>query len=78
LGLIGPTPVVSPAAGRIRGLQRTGRAVVAGATVAEIATKATMRISGSGKTDQLIARGAVFALEMEIAGWTPVSFDAFR
>jgi hypothetical protein len=78
LGVIGVTEVVSPVAGRIRGLQRTGRAVVAGAVVADIASKATTQVSGSGKTDQLIARGAAFAVEMEFAGWTPVSFDGFR
>jgi xanthine dehydrogenase accessory factor len=78
LGLIGSTPVVSPVAGRIRGLQRNGRAVVAGAAVADIATKATTQVSGIDKTDQLIARGVVFAIEMELAGWTPVSFDGFR
>lgn len=78
LGIIGSTPVVSPVAGRIRGLQRNGRAVVAGAAVADIATKATTQVSGIDKTDQLIARGVVFAIEMELAGWTPVSFDGFR
>ena len=58
LGVIGVTEVVSPVAGRIRGLQRTGRAVVAGAVVADIASKATTQVSGcGGKTDQLIARG---------------------
>ena len=77
LGLIGSTAVVSPAAGRIRGLQHTGRAVAAGAVVAEIATKATTQVSGSSKTNQLIARGVVFAIEMEFAGWTPVSLDRF-
>jgi xanthine dehydrogenase accessory factor len=78
LGVIGVTEVVSPVAGRIRGLQRTGRAVVAGAVVTDIASKMTTQVSGSGKTDQLIARGAAFAIEMEFAGWTPVSFDGFR
>jgi xanthine dehydrogenase accessory factor len=78
LGIIGSTPVVSPAAGRIRGLQRHGRAIVAGAVVADIATKATTQVSGSSKTNQLIARGVVFAIEREFAGWTPVSFDGFR
>ena len=77
LGLIGSTTVVSPAAGRIWGLQRTGRAVAAEAVVAEIATKATTQTSGSSKTDQLIARGVIFAIEMEFAGSTPVSLDRF-
>ncbi|QBR70349.1 hypothetical protein CU048_02605 [Beijerinckiaceae bacterium] len=77
LGFIGSTPVTSPVAGRILGLQRNGRAVVAGTAVAEIATKANTQVSGSGKTDQLIARGVVFAIEMELAGWTPVSLDRF-
>jgi len=70
--------VVSPVAGRIRGLQRSGRAVDAGAVVADIAIKATTQVSGSGKTNQLIARGVVFAIDMEFAGWAPVSFDGFR
>jgi hypothetical protein len=78
LGVIGVTEVVSPVAGRIRGLQRTGRAVVAGAVVADIASKMATQVSGSGKTDQLVARGVAFAIEMEFAGWTPVSFDGFR
>ena len=78
LGTIGAIPVVSPVAGRIRGLQRSGRAVDAGAVVADIAIKATTQVSGSGKTNQLIARGVVFAIDMEFAGWAPVSFDGFR
>ncbi|HEY8009276.1 MAG TPA: hypothetical protein VIE66_21435 [Methylocella sp.] len=78
LGVIGATEVVSPVAGRIRGLQRNGRAVVAGATVADVASNAATQVSGCSKTDQLIARGAAFAIEMELAGWTPVSFEGFR
>jgi hypothetical protein len=78
LGVIGVTEVVSPVAGRIRGLQRTGRAVVSGAVVADIASRAATQVSGSGKMDQLIARGVAFAIEMEYAGWPPVSFDGFR
>jgi xanthine dehydrogenase accessory factor len=78
LGIIGSKPMVSPVAGRIRGLQRAGRTIIAGATVAEITTKVTTQVSGSSKTDQMIARGVVFAIEMEFAGWTPVSFDGFR
>ena len=78
LGAVGSTPVVSPAAGRILGLQRNARAVLTGATVAEIASKATTQVSGSGKTSQLIARGVAFAIEMEFAGWAPISFDGFR
>ena len=78
LGVVGETEVVSPVAGRIRGLQRNGRAVVAGVTVADVASKPATQVSGTGKKDQLIARGTAFAVEMEFAGWTPVSFEGFR
>jgi xanthine dehydrogenase accessory factor len=46
--------------------------------VADIAIKATTQVSGSRKTNQLIARGVVFAIDMEFAGWAPVSLDGFR
>ncbi|MGO9985970.1 MAG: hypothetical protein ACLPIX_17395, partial [Rhodomicrobium sp.] len=78
LGRIGLTHVISPAAGRIRGLQRNGRAVAAGETVADIATLAKTQVAGCGKTVQLIARGVIFAIETELAGVTPVSFEGFR
>lgn len=77
LGFIGSRPISSPVAGRIRGLQRNGRAVVEGTTVADIATQTSTQVSGSSRTNQLIARGVAFAIEMEFAGWTPVSFDGF-
>ncbi len=77
LGVIGGTPVVSPIAGCIRGLQRHGRAVAAGDIVAEIAAKATAQVSGCTKTGQLIARGVSFAIETELAGTPPVLLDGF-
>ncbi len=77
LGLIGPVPVLSPVAGRIRGLQRDGRSVSAGEAVADIATSRGSQVSGSSRTDQMIARGVVFAIETEFAGSPAVSLDRF-
>jgi xanthine dehydrogenase accessory factor len=77
LGIVGSTPVLSPAAGRIRGLQRNGRAVIAGEAVADIAARAAAQVSGAGKAHQLIARGVVFAIETELDGQRPLSLDKF-
>ncbi len=77
LGLIGSMPVLSPVAGRIRGLQRNGRSVCAGEAVADISTMAAAQVSGCGKTNQLIARGVAFAIETEFNESPPVSLDRF-
>src|SRR5208282_6054732 len=73
LGTIGAIPVVSPVAGRIRGLQRNGGAVVAGAVFADIAISATTQVSASGKARSWFVRGVVSAIDMVFAGWAPVS-----
>jgi xanthine dehydrogenase accessory factor len=77
LGLIGATPVHSPVAGRIRGLQRDGRSVSAGEAVADIVTSSSAQVSGIERIDQMIARGVVFAIETELNGLAPVSLDRF-
>ncbi len=77
LGLIGSAPVLSPVAGRIRGLQRDGRSVCAGEAVAEIVTSSSAQVSGIERIDQMIARGVVFAIETELNGLAPVSLDRF-
>lgn len=77
LGRVGAKLVVAPADGRIKGLSRNNHAVIAGAIVAEVATQPSVQVSGCGKTNQLIARGVVYAIEASFSDWTPVSFDKF-
>jgi xanthine dehydrogenase accessory factor len=73
LGFIGGMPVLAPVGGKLRGLVRPGVDVGAGAIVAEIA--AASHSLRAVKRNQLIARSVAFAIEMEIGGWTPVSFE---
>jgi xanthine dehydrogenase accessory factor len=73
LGFVGDMPVLVPVAGKIRGLVRPGIDVAAGAAVAEIAAAA--HSPRAVKRNQLVARSVSFAIEMEVAGWTPVSFE---
>jgi len=77
LATINASIVVSPMEGRIRGLQRRGRAVITGDAVADIVPSPSAQVSGCGKGPQLIARGVVFALETEFEGLRPVALDHF-
>lgn len=78
LGAIGETVVTAPAAGRIRGIVRKGQAVVEGAVIADLSTTAGALVAGISKRNQLISRGAAFAVEMEAGGWEPVLFETWR
>ncbi len=75
LGDVGGMMVRAPASGRIRGLQRSGRAVFPREVVAEIARDTLASVSGCDRANQAIARAVVFAVEMELSGVTPLSFD---
>lgn len=75
LGFVDDTPVPAPIGGRLLGLARGDQAVVEGAPVAEIAEAFATRISGVGFADKLVARGVSFAIETELAGIEPFSFE---
>jgi len=75
LGFIGDTPVLSPISGRLLGIARREQAVVEGALVAEIAHAHSTQVSGVSPANQLVARGVSFAIEMELEGFEPFSFE---
>jgi xanthine dehydrogenase accessory factor len=72
LGSIDGVEIRAPRAGRIRGLARQKRAVVAGAPLVEIASSPMARCVGISDRSQLISRGISFAVEMECDGLTPL------
>ena len=76
LGFTGSTAIEAPVAGRLRGLAREGAAIGKGAPVAEIAASASADVVGICKRDRLIARSVAFVIEMERAGWTPISLES--
>ncbi|WP_036259964.1 hypothetical protein [Methylocapsa aurea] len=75
LGFIGTTAVMASATGRLRGLARDGAAVGKGAPVAEVVTSPDAVFAGITKRDRLIARSVAFVVEMERAGYTPISLE---
>ncbi|WP_026607530.1 hypothetical protein [Methylocapsa acidiphila] len=78
LGFIGTTAVMASASGRLRGLVRDGSAVAKGAAVAEIVSSSPKaEFVGMTQRDRLIARSVAFVIEMERAGYTPISFENF-
>jgi xanthine dehydrogenase accessory factor len=77
LGCIGDAPVLSPVGGRIKGIARKDLAVLEGALIAEIAPSRGARIAGVSDRNQLISRGAAFAVEMESEGWEPFSLESW-
>lgn len=76
LGFVGTTAVEAPASGRLRGLARDGAALAKGAAVAEVAASSSAEVVGICKRDRLIARSVAFVIEMERAGWAPVSLES--
>lgn len=76
LGFSGTVPVAATVSGRLRGLARDGMATAKGTPVAEIAASATADVVGICKRDRLIARSVAFVIEMERAGWTPISLES--
>jgi xanthine dehydrogenase accessory factor len=78
IGFIGEAIIRAPGSGRICGLIRKGRAVVAGTPVAAITRSNTARVSGISNQNQLVASGAAFAVEMEIAGCQTIEIEAWR
>jgi xanthine dehydrogenase accessory factor len=77
-GAIDGVPALAPHAGRIRGVIKHGRAVAAGTPIAEIAAAAGAQVAGMTARNRLIARGVAFAIEMQVEGWTPFSWDALN
>jgi xanthine dehydrogenase accessory factor len=78
LGFIGTTAVTASASGRLRGLARDGAAVAKGAEVAEIVSASPKAVFvGITQRDRMIARSVAFVIEMERAGYTPISFENF-
>lgn len=76
LGSVGTTAIEAPAAGRLRGLARDGASLAKGSPVAEIAASASAEVVGICKRDRLIARSIAFVIEMERAGWAPISLES--
>lgn len=76
LGYACTLPIVATVSGRLRGLARDGVALAKGTPVAEIAASATADVVGICKRDRLIARSVAFVIEMERAGWTPISLES--
>jgi xanthine dehydrogenase accessory factor len=77
-GAIDGRPVAAPYAGRVRGIIKHGRAVAVGAPIAEIAASTAAQVAGMAARNRLIARGVSFAIEMQVEGWAPFSWDAFQ
>ncbi len=78
LGYVDDTIVASPVAGRILGVARKEQAVIEGAPIVEIVSSPTERVSGVSERNKLIARGVAFAIEMEMEGVKPFSFEDWR
>jgi xanthine dehydrogenase accessory factor len=76
LGFAGTAPIAATVSGRLRGLARDGIALTERTPVAEIAASATADVVGICKRDRLIARSVAFVIEMERAGWTPISLES--
>lgn len=77
-GFIDGAPVRAPESGRIRGLVKSGRAVAVGTPLADLATSTGAQVAGMTTRNRLIARGVAFAIEMQVEGWAPFSWDAFQ
>ncbi len=77
IGSIGETPVLAPAAGRLRGLARDGAAIAKGANVAEIVGSPEAQFAGVTGRDRLIARSVAFVIELERSGYAPISLESF-
>ncbi|MGJ0508384.1 MAG: hypothetical protein ACR652_14935 [Methylocystis sp.] len=75
LGYVGDAPVLAPISGRVGGIARREQAVVEGAPVAEIAHARSTQVSGISFANQLVSRGVSFAIEMELEGFEPFSFQ---
>ncbi|PNG26493.1 hypothetical protein [Methylocella silvestris] len=77
VGAIGSTEIVAPCAGRVRGLARDGASVMKGADIAEIVSSPKAELLGITTRDRLIARSVAFVIEMERAGFEPISLENF-
>ncbi len=75
LGFVEDTPALAPAGGRVRGVARREEAVTQGAPLADIAFSRLARVAGVSERNQLVSRGVAFAIEMELEGWKPFSFE---
>lgn len=75
LGYIGDIPVIAPVAGRIQGIVRKEQAVVEGVPIADISLSPAAQVAGISFVNQLVSRGVSFAIEMELEGFEPFSFE---
>ena len=75
LGAILDAEILSPVAGRIRGMARKEAAVGQGAPIVEIAAARNARVAGISEENRLVSRGVAFAVEMESEGWARLSFE---
>jgi xanthine dehydrogenase accessory factor len=78
IGFINGAPVLAPVSGRIKGMARKEKAVKDGAALAEICLSKAERVAGITDRNLLVARGAAFAIEAELEGWTPHLFGDWR
>lgn len=76
IGAVGATPIAAPISGRLRGLARDG-AVTKSTEIAEIVASPTAEIVGVARRDRLIARSVAFVIEMERAGYAPITLENF-
>lgn len=76
LGFIGTAAVIASRSGRLRGLMRDGSAIAKGAAIAEIVpSSAKAEFVGMTQRHKVIARSVAFVIEMERAGYTPISLE---
>ncbi len=75
LGFVGDAPVLAPIAGRVLGILRKEQAVIEGAPVAELASSLATPVAGISFANRLVSRGVSFAIEMELEGFEPFSFE---
>ncbi len=78
LGSVAGRVVPAPVSGRICGLIRKRQAVIGGELIGEIATSSAAPAAGVSYRNNLIARAVAFAVEMEVHGYTPVSYEQWR
>ncbi|WP_395666844.1 hypothetical protein [Methylocella sp.] len=77
VGVVGATPAIAPCSGRVRGIARDGAAVARGAEICEIVASPNAELTGISRRDRLIARSVAFVVEMERAGFAPISLENY-
>jgi xanthine dehydrogenase accessory factor len=75
LGTIAGKPLAAPCAGRLIGLLESGVGVAEREAVVEIGVRGGDPWNGVGRADQALARAILLAVQMELNGWAPVTFN---